>query len=120
MLFVDHHEDVELIPPDFIEGNADPQLQCRPKFERPSQQQPGLGRLRRIQLVQRAVVATSTVIGSVRAQAGVAQFLAAQCPVNQEPQGGLLRPLPGCQFGSAVSWNATSRASIAAFTATAW
>lgn len=119
MLFVDHHEGVELIPPDFIEGNADPQLQGRPNFERPSQQQPGLGSLPRIQPVQRAVVTTPTFVGSVRAEAGVAQFLATQCPVNQESQGGLLRPLPGCQFGSPVSWKAPSRASIAAFTATA-
>ena len=66
------------------------------------------------------MVAAAAFIGRIRTQAWIAQLLTPQCPMNQEPQGGLLGPLPAYEFGSPVSWNEASRASIAAFTATAW
>jgi hypothetical protein len=46
------------------------------------------------------VLAAAAIVGSVRAKAGVAEFIASECPVNQEPQGGALGPLPIGQFGS--------------------
>ena len=66
------------------------------------------------------MVTSSPVVGRIRAEARVAQFIPAQGPVDEETQGGLLGPLPAYEFGPPVSWNAASRASIAAFTATAW
>jgi hypothetical protein len=118
--FFEDDERVEFIRPYFLKTDSDAQLERRPKVERTPQQETHLRRLRRIELVQRAVVTAAAIVGSVRAEAGVAEFLAAERPVNQEPQGGFLRPLPACQFGSPVSWKGPSRASIAAFTATAW
>jgi hypothetical protein len=99
------------------------ELQSRPEIECPAEQKPGRGILDGIQLVQRASVAKAASIGSIRAKAGIAKLIAAQHPVNQESQRGPVGPLPGCQFGSEVSWNVASSASIAsiaAFTATAW
>jgi hypothetical protein len=66
------------------------------------------------------MVATAAIVGSVRAEAGIAEFFAAQSPMNQKSQGGFFRPLPACQFGSPDSSKAPSSASMAAFTATAW
>ncbi len=110
----------ELIGPDLVERDPNAQLQRRSEIERAPQQQACLGGLRGVEAVQRAVIAAAAIVRSVKAEAGVAEFIAPECPVNQEPQGGPLRPLPGRQFGSPVSWKAPSRASIAAFTATAW
>jgi len=110
----------ELIRPNFVEADSDAQLQCRPETDRASEQHARLGGLRRVQLVQWAVAATPAIVGSVGAKVGIAEFFAAQSPVNQESQGGLFRPLPACQFGSEDSSKAPSRASMAAFTATAW
>lgn len=110
----------ELVRRDLIEADPDPQLQRRPKVERAAQQQSRLGGLRGIQFVQRAVAAAAAIVGRIGTEAGIAEFVAAERPVNQEPEGGLFGPLPGRQFGSLVSWNAPSRASIAALTATAW
>ncbi len=118
-LFQDHQR-LKLVRADLIKVDSDTQLQRRPQVERAPQQQTRLRGLCGIQLVQRAVVAAAAIVGGVRAEAGVAEFLAAERPMNQEPQGGFFRPLPARQFGSPVSWNAPSRASIAALTATAW
>ena len=120
LLLFQHHQRSKLIGPDLIEADPNTQLQRRPQIERAPQQQTRLGGLRRIELVQRAVVAPAAIVRSVLAEAGVAEFVAAERPMNQEPQGGLFRPLPVSQFGSPVSWNMPSKASIAAFTATAW
>ncbi len=110
----------ELVGPDVVQADSNAQLQRRPEIERAAQQQTRLGGLRGIQLVQRAVVATVAIVRGVQAEAWVAEILAAQRPMNQEPQGGFFGPLPGSQFGSDDSPKALSRASIAAFTATAW
>lgn len=111
---------MELVRADLVERDPDAQFQRRPKVERAPQQKTCLRRLRGIQSVERAVAAAAAIVGSVRAEAGVTEFVAPQRPVNQEPQGGPFGPLLGSQFGSPVSWNMPSRASIAAFTATAW
>ena len=66
------------------------------------------------------MVAPLAFIRGIGAEAWIAEFLAAERPMNEEAQGWLLRPLPGRQFGSPVSWKTASRASIAALTATAW
>jgi hypothetical protein len=65
------------------------------------------------------MAAAATAVGSVRAEARIAQLLAAECPMRKEADGRILRPLPSYEFGSAVSWKAASSASMAAFTATA-
>ena len=48
-----------------------------------------------VQPVQRAVLAAlAVVIRRIGAQAGIAQFLAAQRPVHQETERRIIRPLP--------------------------
>jgi adenylate kinase len=86
--------------PNLVEADADAQLQRRPEVKRAPQQQTRLGGLRGIQSIQRAVAAAAAIVGGVRAEAGVTEFLAAERPVNQEAQGGSLGPLPIGQFGS--------------------
>jgi hypothetical protein len=66
------------------------------------------------------MVTTAAVVGCIRAEAGVAEFLAPQSPMNQKSQGGFFGPLPCGQFGSPDSSKAPSSASMAAFTAKAW
>ena len=114
-----HHQRLEFVRADLIKVESDAQLQRRPKVERAPQQQTRLGGLRGIQSVQRAVVAAAALVGGVRAEARIAEFLPAERPMNQESQGGPLRPVPVQKFGSRSSWKPASRASIAAFTATA-
>jgi len=97
----------------------DAQLQCRLEIDRAPQQQADFRGLSRIQFVERAMITTAAIIGRIRANLGIAEFLTAQRPVNQKPQGGPLRPLPRYQFGSEDSAKAPSSASMAAFTATA-
>lgn len=118
--FLDDLDGGELIRPNLIQPYADAQPQSTVEVHGAPQQHSNLGPLRRIQFVQRAVIAPPTVVRRVMAKPGVAQLITAQGPVNQESQGGLIRPLPAGQFGSAVSWKAASMASMAAFTATAW
>jgi hypothetical protein len=115
----EHHSGGELIRADFIEAEAEAQLQRGAEIQRSPEEQAGFRGLGGIEFVERAVIAAPAIVGSVGAQPRIAEFLAAERPMNKEPQGGLLRPLPGRQFGPPVSWNAASRASIAAFTATA-
>ena len=119
-VFKDQHR-VELIRANVVEGEMDAQLQCRPKIQGAPDEQPSLGGLRHIEFVERAVVAPPAVVGRIGTQPGVAEIVAAQSPVNQESQGGLLWPLlPAYEFGSPGSRNPASSASMAAFTATAW
>ena len=89
------------------------------EIQRAPEEHSGLRRLRGVEPVQRAVVTPAAVVRRVVAKPRVAELIPAQGPVNQESQGGLFGPLPVGQFGSAVSWKAASRASMAAFTATA-
>lgn len=93
----------ELICPYLIEANPHTQFEGSAQVKRAPDEQSRLASLRCIQPVQRTVVTAATVIGRIRAEAGIAQFLAPERPVDQEPEGGPLRPLPACQFGSPVS-----------------
>ena len=120
LLFLECQHRVELVCGNLVERDPDAQLQRGPEIEGTPEQKPGLGILRRIELVQRAVVAAASVVRCIRAQLRVTELLAPQRPVDQESQGGLLRPLPAYEFGSAPSWKAASSASMAAFTETAW
>jgi len=113
-------EGSELIRPDLVQADSDAHLQRGLEIDRTAQQQTRLGRLRRVQFVQRAMVATAAIVGSVRAEAGIAEFFAPQRPMNQKSQGGFFGPLPCGQFGCEGSSKALSSASMAAFTATAW
>jgi hypothetical protein len=92
--FVQDHHCVELVGPDIVQPDVDSQVQCRAKVQSAPDEQSGFGSLRCVELVLGAVVATAT-LRRIRAQAGIAQIVAPQCPMNEIPQGGLLRPLPG-------------------------
>ena len=116
LLFDDQHG-VELICRDLIERQPYAELQRRPQIERPAKELTGFGRLRRIEAVERAVVAAAAV-GRIRTESGIAQLVPPQRPVDQVAQGGPLGPLPAQEFPSRSSKPA-SRASMAAFTATA-
>ena len=90
--FQDHHC-VELVGPDIVEPNMDSQVERRAKVECAPDEQAGFGSLRRVELVLGAVVA-SAALGRVRTQAGIAQIIAPERPVDEVAKGGLLRPLP--------------------------
>lgn len=97
------------------------QLERAHQIESAPDEQAVLRALGGVQPVQRAMVAALIIVlRRIGAQAGIAKSLPAQGPMNEEPQGGLLGPLSNVQFGSPVSWNPASRASMAGFTATAW
>jgi predicted hotdog family 3-hydroxylacyl-ACP dehydratase len=72
----------ELIRPDLIESDPDAHFQRRPQVERAPQQQTRLGGLCGIELVQRAVAAAATIVGRIRAQPRVTEFVAAKRPMN--------------------------------------
>jgi hypothetical protein len=120
LFFFQQKDCSKLIRPDLIQTDLDAQLQRCPEIERAPQQQTRLGRLRRIEPVQRAVAAAAAIVGSVQAKAGIAEFLTAERPMNQKSQRRFFGPLPASQFGSRCSSNTPSSASIAALTATAW
>jgi hypothetical protein len=72
----------ELIRPDLVERDPNAQLERRPKVECALQQQTRLGGLCGIQLVQRAVITAATMVGRIRAQPRVTEFVAAKRPMN--------------------------------------
>jgi hypothetical protein len=41
------------------------------------------------------IATLAIVLRRVGAQAGIAPFLSAQCPMHQEPERRIIRPLPG-------------------------
>jgi len=118
LFLFDDQNGVELVCGDLIERQPDAELQRRAQIERPSKELTGFGSLRGIEAVERAVVAAAA-LGGVGAESGIAQLVSPQRPVDQVAQGGSLGPLPAQEFPSRSSKPA-SRASIAAFTATAW
>ncbi len=120
LFFLQLDQCCELIRLDLVQADSDTHLQRCSEIERAAQQQTRFGRLRRIEPVERAVVAAAAIVRSIRAEAGVAEFFATQSPMNQKSQGGFFGPLPACQFGSEDSSKEPSSASIEAFTATAW
>ena len=100
--FEDQHR-VEFVSPHLIEGHVDTQLQCGTQIQRTADKQSRLAGLRRVELVERAVVAAAAVLWRVGTQPWIAQLLAPQGPVDQEPKRGPLRPLPVQKFGSRSS-----------------
>jgi hypothetical protein len=73
---------------------VDAEIERRAQFESAPDEQSGFGGLRGIELVLGAVVAT-TAAGRVRTQAGVAQFIAPERPMDEVAQRRILGPLPG-------------------------
>jgi hypothetical protein len=72
------------------------QFQCAHQIESAPDEQALLRALGGVQAVQRAMVAPLIiVVRRIGAQAGIAQFLAAQRPMHQEPERRIIRPLPG-------------------------
>jgi hypothetical protein len=102
LVFEDQHG-IELVGADLIERNADAQLQRGPEIERAADQQAGLARLRSVEFIEWAMVAAATVLWRVGTQPRIAQLLAPQRPVDQEAEGGPIRPLPVQKFGSRSS-----------------
>jgi hypothetical protein len=88
----DHHR-VKLVCPDVVQSDVDSKVERRAQVQGAPDQQSELGSLRRIELVKGAVVAPAAVV-RVRTQAGVAQFVAPERPVDEVPKRRLLRPLP--------------------------
>lgn len=118
LVFEDQHG-AKLVRADLVEGDSDAQFQRAPEVERAPDEQTGLRGLRGVELVQGAVIASATVIGGVRTQPRIAEFLAPERPMNKKPDGGFFWPLPVQKFGSRSSWKPASSASMAALTATA-
>ncbi len=98
--------------------NAEPERGA--EIQRAPKEHPRLRRLRGVEPIKRAVITPPAVVRRVLAKSGIAKLIPTQRRMDKESQGGLFGPLPACQFGSAVSWNEASKASMAAFTATAW
>ena len=93
----------KFIRSDLVQADAKPQLQRGIQIDRPPKKLPSLGRLCRVQLVQRAVITPSTIVRCIVAELRIAQFIPAQRPMNEETQRGPLGPLAAGQFGSPVS-----------------
>ena len=86
----------ELIGANFVKANVNPKLQCAHQIEGAPDEQSLLRALGGVQTVQRAVVAPlGIVLRRIGAQAGIAQFIATERPMHQEPEGWIIRPLPG-------------------------
>ena len=86
----------ELIPANLVEPDSDAQLERAHQIESAPDEQSLLRALGGVQPVQRAMVAALAVfLRRVGAQAGIAQFLAAQRPMHQEAKRRIIRPLPG-------------------------
>jgi len=84
----------EFIRVDLVQPDADTHRQSRPQVQRPPKQLAGVGQLRGVQSIQRAVIAALVLfLGRVRAEARGAKLLAPQRPVNQVRQRRRLGPL---------------------------
>ncbi len=94
-LLGDDQHRAELIRANLVKADVNPKFQGTHQVESAPDQQSLLRALRRIQAVQRAMVAPlAIVLWRVGAQAGIAQFLPAQRPMHQEPERRIIRPLP--------------------------
>ena len=95
-LLRDDQHCAELIPANLVESDVDGQLERAHQIESAPDEQSLLRALGGVQPVQRAMVAPLVIVfRRIGAQAGVAQFLAAQRPMHQEPERRIIRPLPG-------------------------
>jgi hypothetical protein len=73
-----------------------PQFQGAHQIESTPDEQSLLRALGGVEPVQRAVGAPlAAFFWRIGAEAGIAQFLAAQRPMHQEPERRIIRPLPG-------------------------
>ena len=93
LFFFDNQHREELVGSDVVEGKRDADPEGSAKIKRPAQELSSLGVLRGVHAVQRAFLAAASIVGRVRAQLNVAQLFPPQRPIDQEPQGGLVRPL---------------------------
>ena len=94
-LLRDDQHGAELVRANLVKADPDAQLERAHQIESAPDEQTLLCALGGVQAVQRAVVAPlAIVLRRVGAQAGIAQFLPAQCPMHQEPKRRIIRPLP--------------------------
>lgn len=91
-VFEDQHR-VELIRANVVEAEVYAQLECGPEVQSAPDEKTRLRRLRAVEPVERAVFTAVAVVRRIGAQPRVAEFVAAQRPMHQESQGGLLGPL---------------------------
>ena len=95
-LLRDDQHGAELVRANFVNADVNSQFQCAHQVQSTPDEQSLLRALGGVQTVQRAMVAPlGIVVRRVGAQAGIAQFLAAQCPMHQESERRIIRPLPG-------------------------
>ena len=94
-LLGDDQHGAELISANLVKTDVNGQLERAHQIERAPDQQSFLSALGGVQPVKRAVVAPMYILlRRVRAQTGIAQFVAPERPVHQEPEGRIVRPLP--------------------------
>ena len=94
-LLRDDQHCAKLIRTDLVKADVNPELQRARQVESAPDEQALLRTLSGVQSVQRAVVATLAILlRCIGAQAGIAQFLPAQCPMHQEPERRIIRPVP--------------------------
>jgi hypothetical protein len=72
---------------------VDTKVERRAQIQSPPDEESGFTGLRDVEFVLWAVIATAT-LRRVRTKAGIAEFLAPKCPMDEVSEGGLLRPLP--------------------------
>ena len=93
-LFRDDQHCAELIPANVIKADVDSQFKRAHQIESAPDKQAFLGALGGVQPVERAMIAAMRLLlRRVRAQAGIAPFVAPQRPMHQEPEGWIIRPL---------------------------
>jgi len=68
---VENQHGVELVGPDIVKADVDAEIERRTEVESAPDEDAGFGGLRRVELVQRAMV-TAPAFGRVRAQTGIA------------------------------------------------
>jgi hypothetical protein len=77
-----HHE--ELVRVDLVQPDPNAHREHRPQVQCPPKQLSRVGQVRRVETVQRAVIAALVLLlGRVRTEARVAQPISPQCRVNQ-------------------------------------
>ena len=94
-LLRDDQHGAELLAANLVESDVNSQFQRAHQIESAPDEQAFLRALGDVQPVERAVVAAlAFLVRSVGAQARIAQFVAPQSPMHQEPEGRIIRPLP--------------------------
>jgi len=91
--FFDNHHCKEFIGGNVVEGNGDSELECRAKIQRPAKELSGFRGLRSVEAVEWAMVTAAPILRRIGAELLITEFFPPQGPVDQEPQGGTIRPL---------------------------